>query len=358
MKNIFGEGCSAFTYETKDEKHLFARNFDYNRLATGSKIIYVPNGYNYALIGSEFEHNLENEVKSKYKVLGIGNTSIKPTPAFYDGVNECGLAGSQLYYRNFAKYSPMVRPNTQGIQAPFVIYHLLASCKDLIEVVDMVERKLTIIDKPLFGSVATLHFIFTDTTGKSIVIECNDKGVNIYKDALGILTNSPSYDYQVTNLMNYANLRVRDYDDTKFGNLVHKQAFSGNGLIGLPGDFSSISRFVRLAFFKEYAIKAKDEAEGVMYLSRIMNNVAFPLGLVEVTNEADHTMLDKDILPYDYTIYTVIFALESQKLFYYTYCNTSISYISLSDFVKENDIVEIELEFEPQFNKLRVNTKE
>lgn len=353
MKDLFNAGCSAFTYETKDNKHLYARNFDYNRLATGTKILYVPKNHQYYLSGTKYENNLECEKKSIYSVLGIGNNMLEPTPAFYDGINEMGLAGSQLYYRGYAKYNDVVEEGKEGIQAPFLVYHLLASCKDIKEVSVKLKNELTIISKPLLNSVATLHFIFTDTSGKSVVVESNEKGLNIYEDALGIMTNSPSYDYQLTNLMNYSNLRIRDYDSVKFNNLTLPQVFSGNGLIGLPGDFSSISRFVRLAFLKEYATKAENEPLGVNYLARIMNNVAFPLGLVEVTNEKDHTAFDKDILPYDYTIYTIIFALESKKLYYYTYSNLAISTISLAELENSTKIQEFELDFNPSFNIIK-----
>ena len=349
---MFEFGCSAISEVTKDNNHLFGRNLDFNRLSAGTGIIYVPANYKYYVVGSKYDNTLveENSYLSKYAVLGIGTNVLAPTMALYDGQNEKGLAGAQLYYREYAHFTSAVKPGTYAVQPPYFLVHALSQCQNVAEVIDLVQNKITLIAKPLLGSIPTIHFIFTDKSGQSVVIEPDADGLKIYPNQLGILTNSPSYSWQTTNLANYMNLTNHDFDNISFSDVTLKQSFSGNGLHGLPGDFSSPSRFCRLSFLKKYGVKGDNEALGVEYVFHYLANVTFPLGLVEVSEPGTPTEKDENIVPYDYTIYSVVYSLDKGNIYYKTYQNSLTKTIGFADF--KQDLIVIPLEFEPKFKKI------
>ena len=123
-------GCSAVAWETADGGHLWGRNFDFNRIAADSKVTFVPRGQVFYACGTELEGNLEPSTRctAAYAAVGIGSLVLRSTPALYEGLNEKGLMGGQLYYRTFAHFAPEARPGTLPLQPPFLVTWCLATC--------------------------------------------------------------------------------------------------------------------------------------------------------------------------------------------------------------------------------------
>ena len=191
----------------------------------------------------------------------------------YEGVNQMGLMGGQLNYRGFACYPDAPQDGTSAVPPGGVVYHLLARCASVAEAAEVLEREVTITAVPLLGTVPTVHWAFTDETGESMVIEPEADGLRIYRNALGVLTNSPGYPWQRMNLLNYAGVRDLDQDILDWGEGL-MPCSSGTGGQGLPGDWSSPSRFVRLAFLRRYARPGRTEEEGVARLFRLLQCAA------------------------------------------------------------------------------------
>lgn len=147
---------------------------------------------------------IREEDKTKYACLGTGFTGIWQAPVLYEGINEKGLAGGQLYYRGFARYESACKSGTRKLQPPFVVLHLLAQCGTVKEAVEMIEEKITLMDTKLLGTVPPLHWAFCDRTGEMAVLEPEGNGVRIYRSTIGIMTNSPGYEWHRINLLNYA----------------------------------------------------------------------------------------------------------------------------------------------------------
>ena len=126
-----GAGCSAMSWETEDRRHLWGRNLDFNTLASDSRITYIPRGTSYATC----EQRPESRFCSAYAAVGTGLLSVSLSPLLYEGINDQGLMGGQLYYREFACYEGFPRPGTAPIQPPVLVYHLLAQCATVAEVV-------------------------------------------------------------------------------------------------------------------------------------------------------------------------------------------------------------------------------
>lgn len=344
LNELYG-GCSSFSWETEDNNHLWGRNFDFNRIAADSKITYLPRNTEYYTMGNIFENNLRetDKVTSKYAAIGTGSIVLKSTPTLFEGINEKGLMGGQLYFRKFAKYPEVEKANTIPLQPAFVVTYLLTQCQSVEEIIDTLNHKVSIVAQAMMGVIPTVHWIFSDSSGETIIIEPEEETIRIYRNSMGVLTNSPSYSWHCENLLNYPHIRKKDYDNIKINGVELEQCFSGTGALGLPGDSSSTSRFVRLSYLKEYGKKGKNEEDGVTYMFRLFQNIAFPLGMVEVADVDNITEHDVNVSAYDYTLYTSIMCAESLKFYWTVYENSQIQCIDLSKLMNENKILQYDM---------------
>ena len=226
---------------------------------------------------------------------------------------------------------------------------MLSQCSSVDEVVTMLQNNLTLLNIPLFGTVPTLHWSFIDRSGESIVIEPDKTGISIYRNTIGVMTNSPGYSWHRLNLLNYAGIRDLDYDTLEIECDHLEQCFSGNGAQGLPGDFSSPSRFIRLAFLKKFCTKGSDEQDGIAKMFHLFQSAVFPLGMVRVSQPGHVTELDSDIVPFDYTIYTSIMCSESLRFYWTSYENQQIQYVDLNYLLSCTQPKQFDFQRTPQF---------
>ena len=343
-------GCSALSWETADGCHLWGRNMDYNRLAEGTMVTYVPRGSAYSTCLTDFPHSSKEAQRTAvYAAVGTGLLPTPSTPILYEGINEKGLMGGQLYYRQFAHYPDSLPSNSHPLQPPFAVYHLLAQCATVEEVCQMLQKEMTLAAVPLFGTVPPLHWAFSDRSGETIIVEPDEDGLQIYRRTGGVMTNSPGYPWHRLNLLNYAGIRDLDHDGQEIAGHALPQCFSGSGAQGLPGDWSSPSRFVRLSFLRSYAVKGRDETEGVARMFRLFQSAAFPLGMVRVSQPGPLTALDQEVLPYDYTIYTSLMCAESRRFYWTTYQCQRIRYVEIEALLSSDQPLQFPLEREADF---------
>ena len=313
----YGEtGCSCLSWSTEEGSALWGRNFDLNVLPPDTRVTFLPPGSACAVIGEE-------EQTARWGAVGVGTLAAPELPMLYEGINQMGLMGGQLNYRGFARYPRAPRPGTAALPPGALVRYLLARCADAAEVAAVLEREVTVVAAPVLGTVPTVHWAFTDAAGENVVIEPEAEGLRIYRNALGVLTNSPGYPWQRTNLLNYAG--VRDLD-REAGTLAEglEPCFSGTGGQGLPGDWSAPSRFVRLAFLRRYARPGRTEAEGVARLFRLLESAAFPLGAVRLAEEP----------PWEHTIYTAVMCAASRRFYWTTYQDQRVRYVDLPRLVE------------------------
>ncbi len=349
-KDDLSFGCSSFSWETLDGKHLWGRNLDFNRLAKGTKVTYIPRGTKFYTSIKEVEKR-QMEAKyeeTKYAAVGIG-LLLQTTPTLYEGMNEKGLMGGQLYYREFAHFEEKEREDRISLQPPFAVTYFLTKCATVKEVVEEVQNHVNFLGIPLLGTVPPIHWTFSDRTGETIIIEPDKDGVHIYRKTMGVMTNSPSYEWHRFNLLNYAQIRDFDYEELVINGEKLPQCFSGSGAFGMPGDWSSPSRFVRLSFLKQYAVKGKNEEEGISHMFHLFQSVAFPLGMIKVSDQGAITKEDTNIVPYDYTVYTSIMCAESLKFYWNSYQNMRVQYVDLSILMEQQQIQQFDLDFKQDF---------
>ena len=218
-----------------------------------------------------------------------------------------------------------------------------------LDLVQQLQEKISLLALPMLGTVPSLHWTFCDRTGESIVVEPDGDGLHIYRRTIGVMTNSPSYSWHRLNLLNYVGLRDLDYDAVQLCGDSIPQCFSGSGMQGLPGDFSSPSRFVRLAMLKKCAVPGQNETDGVAKLFHLMQSAAFPLGAVRVSEPGHVTERDEGVVPFDYTLYTVVLCAQSLRCYWTSYENQRVQYLELERLLERSEPVQFDFRREPDF---------
>ena len=311
----FSAGCSAMSWRTEDGLHLWGRTFDFHLLPPGTRITYLPPGTVYHLC----DDKTAPVQTAAYAAVGTGLLLPQlPAPALYEGINQQGLMGGQLYYRTFAHFPDTPRPGTLALQPPLLVYHLLARCASVEEVVHTLETEVTPVAMPLMGTVAPLHWTFSDRSGETIVVEPDREGLHIYRRTVGVMTNSPGYPWHRLNLLNYAGARDLEHTLPDLEEDCPSPCFSGSGSQSLPGGWTSPARFVRLAFLRRYALQGTGETEGVARMFRLFQSAAFPLGIVRLEDGM-----------WDCTVYTSVMCAETRRFYWTSHENQRIQMVEL-----------------------------
>ncbi|MBQ9941835.1 MAG: linear amide C-N hydrolase, partial [Christensenellaceae bacterium] len=241
-------------------------------------------------------------------------------------VNENGLAMAGLLFPKSAFYPPP----SQGGQplAPYeLIPYLLGQCASVWEARELLGG-LTLAALPFSDALplSPLHWMMTDGR-ECLVIESTGAGLKLYDDPAGVLTNEPPFPGQLAHLSAYLHLTAGPPEDRLFGGRLGLTPISrGMGAIGLPGDFSSPSRFVRAAFLRETSAPTCGQAESIAQFFRIMAGVSLPKGCVR---EADGSAV--------YTQYTCCMDLSRSSYTFSTYADPALRTVSLTSADPEGD---------------------
>lgn len=258
--------CTAAVYKTKDR--YFGRNLDADR-SYGEKVTITPRR-------RVFEFRCEGTLKSHYAMIGAALVD-NGYPLYFDAVNEKGLCMAGLRFPGNAHY--FGRCEGKYNVSPFeLIPWVLGGCADAGEAERLLEKtNLVNIDYSDELPLAPLHWIISGNDG-TIVIESVKSGLMIYDDPVGVLTNNPEFGFHMQNLCNYMNLTSGMPVNRFSGRLRLEPYCAGMGAIGLPGDFSSASRFVRTAFVKCNSVCGTSEEESVSQFFHILGSAEQPRG--------------------------------------------------------------------------------
>ena len=298
--------CTAASYRTKDL--YFGRNLDYE-FSYGDEVTITPRNY-------PFTFRRAGEMRTHYAMIGMAYVA-EEYPLYYDAVNEKGLCIAGLNFVGNAA----CQSETDGkdnISVFELIPWLLGQCADLNEVRALL-AKLNLVDIPFNAQLPTakLHWLITDRTG-SITVEAVADGLHVYENPVEVLTNNPPFPQQLFNLNNYMALSPRQ-PENRFSGALGLHCYSrGMGALGLPGDLSSMSRFVRVAYTKLNAVCRDTEAENVSQFFHILGAVEQQRGCCEVEPGA-----------YEYTIYTSCCNAARGVYYYTTYDNHQITAVDL-----------------------------
>lgn len=298
--------CTAITFQTKD--FYFGRTLD-NDFSYAEEITVTPRNFT-------FRFRSAGELKSHYAVIG---TAFVPDgfPLYYDAVNEKGLCIAGLNFVGNARYGKD-REGRLNLAQYELIPYLLGSCADLKQALKYIEN-LNLTDTPYRDDmpVAQLHWLIADRTG-AVTVESVDEGIRVYDNPVGVLTNNPPFREQLLNLTDYRRLSPRDTENT-FSDKVGLKPYSrGMGAIGLPGDLSSKSRFVRAAFVKLNSVSGDSEEESVNQFFHILGAVEQPRGACAVGEDG-----------YEITVYTSCCNATKGVYYYTAYENHAVTAVDM-----------------------------
>ena len=264
--------CTAITYYSKD--HYFGRNLDleysYNETVT-----ITPRNYT-------FKFRKEEAITRHYALIGMAYV-VDDYPLYYDAINEKGLGIAGLNFPSNACYFDP-KDDFDNI-APFeFIPWILSQCKNVLEARDLLGR-INLSNENFSEQLplSPLHWMISDKEC-SIVVEQVKSGLFVYDNPVGVMTNNPPFDMQLFGLNNYMNLSSSPAHNNFSEKLILDQYSRGMGAIGLPGDLSSASRFVRAAFTRMNSLSGPSEEESVSQFFHILSSVEQQRGCVKMGN--------------------------------------------------------------------------
>ena len=302
--------CTAITYNTKN--HYFGRNLDLE-YSYHESVTITPRNYVFKFRNGE-------EIKSHYAIIGMAYVNSN-YPLYYDGVNEKGLGMAGLNFPGNADYKEI--DESKNNIAPFeFIPYVLSKCATIEEVKELLKDiNIANINFSDELKASPLHWIISDKE-KSITVESVKEGLKVYDNVVGVLTNNPTFDIHMFNLNNYMSLSIEP-PVNNFSKKLNFNTYSrGMGALGLPGDLSSASRFVKATFTKMNSLSGDSEKESISQFFHILDSVCQQRGCVHMGDSL-----------YEITIYSSCANMDEGIYYYKTYDNSQITEV---DMYKEN----------------------
>ena len=279
----------------------------------------------------------------KYGIAGI---DVLGKPVYADAMNEKGLVAGLFYHPGFAEYADYDPASADRAMAPTdVMQFFLSNFASVSEVRQAIDRisVVKVVEKVL-GFPAPIHIIVSDPSGEQIVIEWSDGEAKVIDAPLGVITNAPTYDWHMTNLRNYLNLSPVALPAKSIDQLDFSPLGAGSGMIGLPGDFTPPSRFVRAVAFSKTARPTQDGPETIYEIFRILDNFNVPLGAAEGSGDSDLAGMRSA------TIWTSAHDLKNRVIYYHTQHNRQVRKIDVDglDFasIKEVQVFPLDVQKE------------
>ena len=305
--------CTAVSFKTN--QFYFGRNLDLHQHYDEAVVI-TPRNFNLRIPTIYNQHA---------SIIGIA-TVVDNYPLYYDAINEYGLCIAALNFPGNAFYHTE-KKGFHNIASFELIPWLLSNCKSVEEAKKILELT-NILGTSLSPELpaSPLHWLLCDKN-ESVVIESIAEGLKFYQNDIGILTNNPPFPYHVQNLSNYLNITSNEPTNRFSPNLQISPYSFGMGGLGLPGDLSSASRFIRAAFVKENSSCDHDEISSINQFFHILDSVAQTQGCVRL----------KDGL--EKTVYSSCCNADTGVYYYKTYDNSQITAVSLHNIrTKENSL--------------------
>ena len=305
--------CTGISLTAADGSYIQARTIEWAYGALKSEYVIIPRGEQLQSYTPTGRNGIK--FKARYGVVGL---AVVEKEFIAEGINEAGLSAGLFFfprYGSYESYEAMDNPRTLADLQ--VVQWMLTQCATIDEVMAAVKHvRIVALEK-----TAVVHWRIGDPTGRQVVMEIVDGKINFYENEVGVLTNAPGFEWQVTNLENYVNLRPGSAQSYQLGGVTLEPNGGSTAMLGLPGDFTPPSRFVRAAFFRNTAPTRAKGLDTVLEAFHLLNNFDVPIA---IENPSEHNLPSA-------TQWTSAIDLSSRTVYYKTAYNSTIRSISLDN---------------------------
>lgn len=310
--------CTTFRVETEGGGQIIGRAMEL-ALPLDSQVMIVPRGFQMSATNPDLKSGTRWEVK--YGFVGINTLGVDIST---DGMNEKGLSIGTLYIPGYVKYEPFPSDGSPAISNLELSNWVLSQFTNVDEVKASLKKiKVYGLALPPAGP-QPLHWAVHDAKGGSIVIEYINGQLHVYDNPIGVLTNAPNFEWHMSNLRSHVNLTNINVDELKLGKVTVPAIGQGTGMVGLPGDYTPPSRFLRAVALSHTAVPPKSADEGVNLAFHILNSVDIILGTV-----AERSPKDPNEFIYERSQWSTVYDLNNQEAYFRTYGSLAIKKIDL-----------------------------
>jgi choloylglycine hydrolase len=313
-------GCTGVCLQAQDGSIVYARTLEFGA-DLQSQVLFLPRGYQ--TIGTTASGSPGLTWKARYAAVGM---NAYDHDIFADGVNEQGLAAGIFYFPGYAGYQKVTPQDESQSIAPWELVTWMLTNFATVEEIKAALPSIKVAAVP-YGNkndVPPLHYTARDASGGSLVIEYVDGELHTYDNPIGVITNSPTFDWHQTNLRNYVNLSTVNASPVSIDGVTLAPFGQGSGLVGLPGDFTPPSRFVRAVALSQDALPGEDAEDTVKVAFHVLDSFDIPRGAVRPPAGSNE--------PLEYTQWTSASDLKNRKYYFHTYDDRRVRSVSLEEF--------------------------
>ncbi len=312
--------CTGVRITAADGSIVYARTLEFGP-PLSSEILFVPRQYE--LSGTTSSGRPGLTWRGKYAAVGMNGLGLTH---FVDGVNEVGLAAGVFYFPGYAGYQSTTPDDENRALAPWELATWMLTNFGTVDEIRAALADVRVAAVPLNVElgVPPVHYVVHDKAGHSLVVEYVDGRLTTYDNPLGVITNSPSFDWHLTNLRNYINLTATNVPPVDVRGLEFAPLGQGSGLRGLPGDFTPPSRFVRAVALSQNAVAGASSPEAVRAAFHILDAFDIPEGSVRPATGSRE--------PLERTQWTGAADLTNHRYYFHTYDNRRVRMVKLDSF--------------------------
>lgn len=271
--------CTGISLAAADSSRVVARTIEWGGSDLNSRYVIVPRGY----VQQSYVPGGVTDGKKFTARYGYVGLAVEQKEFVAEGLNEVGLSAGLFYFPGYGRYVAYdEKAKAESVADLQLVPYILGTCATVDDVKKAVGKIRVIAIDP---RASTVHWRFTEPSGRQIVLEIVDGKPCFYENTLGVLTNSPGFEWQLTNLNNYVNLFPGGAPARKLGNVELSPFGAGSGFLGIPGDVTPPSRFVRAAFYQATAPLQKSGEDAVLQGFQILNNFDIPVGIETAAGE-------------------------------------------------------------------------
>lgn len=307
--------CTGITLTAADGTHVLARTIEWAGSDLNSRYVVVPRGHHQQSLVPGGTDGMS--FTSRYGYVGL---AVEQKEFIAEGLNEAGLSAGLFYFPGYGQYEEYdAAAKDKSIADLQLVAWLLGQCSTVDEVKTAVSGVHVVAVDP---RASTVHWRFCDRSGRQVVLEITDGRPRFFENELGVLTNAPGFEWQLTNLNNYVNLHPGNATPQRLGVRQLTAFGAGSGFLGLPGDVTPPSRFVRAAFVQASAPRQATGEDAVRQAFQLLNGFDIPTGIEFAQGE------DVPAIPSG-TQWTSATDLTNLRLYYRTMYNSAIRCIDL-----------------------------